>query len=71
MVPSLKQMIALYKKVGVNKTIAELFGTSVFVPKEFLYDLHPSMSYLFIADYTIVEDDQPQVEVELADGMTF
>lgn len=41
------------KAAGVNKHLSALLGASVFLPKEYLIDLHPSKGDLVIADYEI------------------
>lgn len=38
---------------GVNKQLSAVLSASIFVPKEYLYDLHPSKSDLVMAEYEV------------------
>lgn len=41
--------------MGIRKEISALLAASVFLPKEYLIDLHPSKSDLVIADYEVFD----------------
>lgn len=45
---------------GLNKELSAIFSASIFVPKEYLYDLHPSMSDLVMAEYEIFSHTKQQ-----------
>lgn len=61
---------------GLNKTVSALLGASVFLPKEYLIDLHPSKADLVIADYEIykVKNAKGSTKATITifgDGMVF
>lgn len=64
------------KAAGMNKVASALLGASVFLPKEYLIDLHPSKGDLVIADYEIfhVKDSKGSNKATVTifgDGLVF
>lgn len=64
------------RAAGVNKVVSALLGASVFLPKEYLIDLHPSKADLVIADYEIfnVKDSKGSNKATITifgDGLVF
>lgn len=64
------------KSKGLNKFASALLSASIFVPKEYLIDLHPSRSDLVISDFEIykIQDSKGMTKSTVTifgDGMAF
>ena len=62
----------LIENLHINKYVANLLSASVFLPKEYLIDLHPSPSDLSIIDFPLYSDTNSIVELTLfGDGVFY
>ena len=62
----------LVKDFNINKYVANLLAASVFLPKEYLVDLHPSPGDLSIIDFPLYVDSEAIVELTLfGDGVFY